>query len=68
VLAFEAFAVVLALGGRNFPVLMSEAFNWQHFQQNTGVAAAYALVVMVISIAATLVYLVLLRTPAAQRT
>jgi multiple sugar transport system permease protein len=67
VLAFEAFAVVLAIGGRNFPVLVSEAYNWQHFQQDTGVAAAYAMVVMAISIAATLVYLAVLRTPPGQR-
>jgi multiple sugar transport system permease protein len=67
VLAFEAFAVVLAIGGRNFPVLVSEAYNWQHFNQDTGVAAAYAIVVMAISLAATLVYLVVLRTPAEQR-
>jgi multiple sugar transport system permease protein len=67
VLAFEAFAVVLAIGGRNFPVLVSEAYNWQHFNQDTGVAAAYAIVVMAISLAATLVYLVVLRTHAGQR-
>ncbi len=67
VLAFEAFAVVLAIGGRNFPVLVSEAYNWQHFNQDTGVAAAYAIVVMAISLAATLVYLAVLRTPAEQR-
>jgi multiple sugar transport system permease protein len=67
VLAFEAFAVVLAIGGRNFPVLVSEAYNWQHFNRDTGVAAAYAMVVTAISLAATLVYLVVLRTPAGQR-
>src|ERR1700722_16418885 len=33
VLAFEMFATVMTLGGRNFPVLMSEAFNWQYSQQ-----------------------------------
>ena len=66
VLAFEMFATVLALGGRNFPVLMSEAFNWQNFQQDYGVAAAYAVVVMVCSLAATLIYLRVLHTPAAQ--
>jgi multiple sugar transport system permease protein len=67
VLAFEAFAVVLALGGRNFPVLVSEAYAWQAFNQDTGVAAAYAIVIMVISIAATSLYLRLLRTPPEQR-
>ncbi len=63
VLAFEMFATVLTLGGRNFPVLVSEAFNWQYSSQDYGVAAAYAMVVMAISLAATLVYLRALRTP-----
>ena len=67
VLAFEAFAVVLAIGGRNFPVLVSEAYTWQHFNQAPAIAAAYAVVVMGISLAATVVYLRVLRTPAAQR-
>ncbi|WP_420104289.1 carbohydrate ABC transporter permease [Bosea sp. (in: a-proteobacteria)] len=67
VLAFEMFAMALALGGRNFPVLVSEAFNAQYFSQDYGVAAAYAVLVMAISIAATLLYLVALRTPAEQR-
>jgi len=66
VLAFEMFATVLALGGRNFPVLMSQAFNAQYSQQDYGVAAAYAVLVMAFSIGATLVYLRLLRTPPAQ--
>jgi multiple sugar transport system permease protein len=67
VLAFEMFAIVLSIGGRNFPVLVSEAFNWQYSQQDYGVAAAYAVIVMSVSLAATLVYLRLLRTPAAQQ-
>jgi multiple sugar transport system permease protein len=66
VLAFEMFATVLALGGRNFPVLMSQTFNAQYFQQDYGVAAAYAVLVMAASLGATLVYLRLLRTPAEQ--
>lgn len=61
VLAFEVFAVVYALGGRNFPVLVGEAYTWQHENQNYGVAAAYAVLVMLISLAATAVYLKLLR-------
>jgi multiple sugar transport system permease protein len=67
VLAFEMFAIVLTLGGRNFPVLVSEAFNWQYANQDYGVAAAYAVVVMAFSIGATLIYLRVLRVPAAQR-
>jgi hypothetical protein len=42
-------------------------FNWQYNQQDFGVAAAYAVIVMGVSLAATLVYLRVLRTPAAQR-
>jgi multiple sugar transport system permease protein len=67
VLAFEMFAIVLSIGGRNFPVLVSEAFNWQYNQQDFGVAAAYAVIVMAVSLAATLIYLWALRTPVAQR-
>ena len=67
VLAFEMFAIVLSIGGRNFPVLVSEAFNWQYNQQDFGVAAAYAVIVMGVSLAATLIYLWALRMPAAQR-
>jgi multiple sugar transport system permease protein len=67
VLAFEMFAIVLSLGGRNFPVLVSEAFNWQYSNQDFGAAAAYAVIVMVVSLAATLVYLLALRTPPGAR-
>lgn len=67
VLAFEVFAVVYALGGRNFPVIVGEAYVWQNENQNYGVAAAYAVLVMAISLAATAVYLRVLRVrPEAQ--
>jgi multiple sugar transport system permease protein len=61
VLAFEVFAVVYALGGRNFPVLVGEAYTWQRDNQNYGVAAAYAVLIMVVSLAATAAYLRALR-------
>jgi multiple sugar transport system permease protein len=57
ILALEVFAVVVALAGTNMPVLMSETFNWEFGLQNRSVAAAYALVILVISIAFTLVIL-----------
>ena len=60
-LAFEVFAVVYAIGGRNFPVIAGEAFVWQNENQNYGVAAAYAVLIMAISLAATLFYLRALR-------
>jgi multiple sugar transport system permease protein len=61
ILAFEVFAVVVALAGINMPVLMSETYNWQFALQDRSVAAAYALVILAISIAFTLVYLRALR-------
>jgi multiple sugar transport system permease protein len=57
VLAFEVFAVVYAIGGRNMPVLVGEAYVWQRDNQNYGVAAAYAVLIMAISLAATVIYL-----------
>jgi multiple sugar transport system permease protein len=62
VLAFEVFAVVYALGGRNFPVITGEAYVWQNDNQNYGVAAAYAVLIMALSLASTFVYLRALRT------
>lgn len=63
VLAFEVFAVVFALGGTNFPVLVGEAYIWQFQNQNYAVASAYAVLVMAISLGATVLYLRVLRTP-----
>jgi multiple sugar transport system permease protein len=61
VLAFEVFAVVYALSGRDLPVLVGEAYNWQQAYQNTGVAATIAILILVLSLLATLAYLRLLR-------
>lgn len=63
VLAFEVFAVVAALGGTLFPVLMGEIYAYQFDLQNGGAAAALALVVLAISIVFTLVILRVLRVP-----
>ena len=63
ILAFEIFAVVQALGGTLFPVLMSETYNYQFDLLNSGAAAAVALVILGISIASTLVILRVLRVP-----
>ena len=61
--AFEVFAVVLALGGTTVPVLTWQAFYAQFELHDTNVAASYALVILGISIAATLLYMRLLRVP-----
>jgi len=67
ILAFEVFAVVVALAGTNLPVLMGETYTWQFAMQRRGVAAAYALVILGISIAFTVVFLLALRTRDEQR-
>lgn len=61
-LALEVFAVVIALGGRNLPVLAGEAYYWYNAYQNPGVAAAYAVLILGISVLATLLYLRLMRS------
>lgn len=63
ILAFEVFAVVVALGGTNLPVLMGEIYTWQYDLRDSSVAAAYALVVLAISIGFTLLIMWGLRTP-----
>lgn len=67
ILAFEVFAVVVALGGTQMPVLMSETFNWQFVLQDRGVAAAYAMVILAVSVLFTLVILRALRVPKGAR-
>lgn len=63
ILAFEVFAVVMALGGTQFPVLMGETYQWQFTLQDRGVAAAYAMVILGISVAFTVLILRLLHVP-----
>lgn len=63
ILAFEVFAVVAALGGTNLPVLMGETYNWQFALQDSNVAAAFALLILAISIGFTLFFLRVLRVP-----
>jgi multiple sugar transport system permease protein len=63
ILAFQAFAVVIALAGRNLPVLAGEAYRWYGDLRNPNVAAAYALLIMLFSLLNTGIYLRALRTP-----
>jgi multiple sugar transport system permease protein len=67
ILAFEVFAVVMALGGTNFPVLMGETYQWQFTLQDRGVAAAYAMVILGISVGFTILILRLLHVPKGAR-
>lgn len=63
ILAFEVFAVVAALGGTLFPVLMGEIYAYQFDLQNGGAAAALAIIVLGISIVFTLIIMRALRVP-----
>jgi multiple sugar transport system permease protein len=57
IFAFQTFAVVLALAGRNLPVIAAEAYSWYANNRNAHLAASYALLLMGLTIAFTLVYL-----------
>jgi multiple sugar transport system permease protein len=61
ILAFQVFAIVLALAGRTLPVLASEAYNWYGSYSNPNVAAAFALLILIFSIVNTSIYLRALR-------
>ena len=63
ILAFEIFAVVAALGGTLFPVLMGETYAYQFDLLNSGAAAAMALIILGISIGFTLIIMRALRVP-----
>jgi multiple sugar transport system permease protein len=63
ILALEVFAVVAAIAGSNLPTLLGETYNWQFTLQDGPVASALALVTLAISVAATVAFLWLLRTP-----
>jgi multiple sugar transport system permease protein len=62
VLAFQVFATVIALAGTGTVVLAQEARRWATSINNDNVAAAYAGVVLILSIASTLLFLGLLPT------
>ena len=60
IFAFQTFAVVFALAGRNLPVLAGEAYSWYTTNQDARIAAAYGVVIVALSLAAIVVYLRLL--------
>lgn len=57
IFAFQTFAVVLALAGRNMPVIAGEAYTWYASNRNPNVAAAYAILLLAFTVAVTIVYL-----------
>ncbi len=64
IVAVQVFAVVIALTGQSLPVLGSQAYYWYVTYQNANVAAAFAAVILGISILSSAMYLTVLRTPA----
>jgi multiple sugar transport system permease protein len=69
IFAFQTFAVVFALAGRNLPILAGEAYSSYATNQDERIAAAYGVVILALSVAAIVVYLRLLgpREPEVQR-
>jgi multiple sugar transport system permease protein len=60
--AFQVFAVVLALTGSGLPVLATKTETWA-YAHNYQMAAAYAVLLLVLSSFTTVSYLIFLRTP-----
>ena len=66
IFAFQTFSVVLALAGRVIPVLAGESYTWYVTNRNPNVAATYAVLVLVFTVAATWFYLKFLQASAAE--
>jgi multiple sugar transport system permease protein len=66
IFAFQTFAVVLALAGRVIPVLAEESYNWYVTNRNPNLSATYAVLVLVFTIIATVVYFRILQTSEAE--
>lgn len=66
IFAFQTFSVVLTLAGRVIPVMAGESYTWYVTNRNPGVAAAYAVLVLVFTVGATWFYFKFLKTSAAE--
>jgi multiple sugar transport system permease protein len=62
ILAFEVFSTVIAIAGDGTSVLASEAYRWETTNQDENVAAAYATLILVLSVVSAIFILRLLRT------
>ncbi|HEX7172155.1 MAG TPA: sugar ABC transporter permease [Candidatus Limnocylindria bacterium] len=62
ILAFQVFATVIALAGSGLDVLADEAQRWATDIDNDNVAAAYAGLILILSLVSTVLFLVLLPT------
>jgi multiple sugar transport system permease protein len=66
ILAFEVFSTVIAITGASTTVLAAEAWRWHTVNFDSNVAAAYASLILVLSLISAALVLRLLRTPKAQ--
>jgi multiple sugar transport system permease protein len=62
ILAFQVFATVIALAGSATNVLAGEAYRWYGNLRDPRVAAAYATLILVLSVVSTVLFLLLLPT------
>ncbi|MGH2532048.1 MAG: carbohydrate ABC transporter permease [Thermomicrobiales bacterium] len=62
ILAFQVFATVIALTGQGLTVLSAEAYRWYSDYRDSNVAAAYAALILLLSIMSTGLFLWLLPT------
>ena len=62
ILAFEVFATVIAIAGEGTTVLAAEAYRWETTNQDENVAAAYAALILVLSVVSAVILLRALRT------
>jgi multiple sugar transport system permease protein len=62
ILAFEVFSTVIAIAGEGTTVLAAEAYRWENTNQDENVAAAYATLILVLSVVSAIFILRLLRT------
>jgi len=61
ILAFQLFATVVILAGRQIPVLAGEAYFWYSLYRSPNVASAYAVLILLFSGSITWLYLRFLR-------
>lgn len=66
ILAFQVFAVALAVAGTGLTLLAAEAYRWYSSYRNPNGAAAYATLILVLSIASTIFFLYALRPRAGE--
>lgn len=60
VLAFQVFAIVITLAGRGLTVLSAESYRWYSIYQDENAAAAYAALILVLSLASAAIFFALL--------